>query len=197
MRLAARLTAGAILLALIVGYVELRMPVSVGAQGGDAVYRSLRVETPIEPRYLGTGTPAIWTYLRGDGVWAGVSPPTVTSSTGIQIITNSVTYQDTALTFTLDLPTPTSDVLINVRSYQTHACVGQIWSGTTSLQSGQASTEFLGPLEYTAVHHNPGIGTQTYVYRIRREFGGSSPCGMNNINSLHGGLSTMIGQVLR
>ena len=39
------LTVVAVLLALLV-------PVTVGAQGGDAVYRSLRVQIPIERQYL-------------------------------------------------------------------------------------------------------------------------------------------------
>ena len=39
----------AVLLGLFLG---LPVPVSVGAQGGDAVYRSLRVQIPIERRYL-------------------------------------------------------------------------------------------------------------------------------------------------
>ena len=41
----------ALFLALVV-YVELRMPVPVGAQGGDAVYRSLRLETPLAREYM-------------------------------------------------------------------------------------------------------------------------------------------------
>ena len=39
----------AVLLGLFLG---LPVPVSVGAQGGDAVYRSVRTEIPIERRYL-------------------------------------------------------------------------------------------------------------------------------------------------
>ena len=51
--------------ALIVGYIELRLPVTVGAQGGDAVYQRLatgvlQFETPLTPtmtaRLAATGT---------------------------------------------------------------------------------------------------------------------------------------------
>ena len=42
----------ALLFGLLVGYVELRVPDPVEAQGGDAVYRSLRVQIPIERQYL-------------------------------------------------------------------------------------------------------------------------------------------------
>ena len=85
---------------LVVWLVALLMPVTVGAQGRDAVYQrlgvtstaanalrvaggievgedadvggALTVGTPIAPQYLGTGTATSRTWLRGDGRWSGV-----------------------------------------------------------------------------------------------------------------------------
>ena len=183
----------AALLALLVGYVELRVPVPVGAQGGDAVYRSLRVETPIEPRYLGTGTPEIWNYLRGDGVWAGVSPPTSVAWRTASLSTTSSSYISTGISLTLDLPSDTSDVLLNARIYQTSSCLGRIINGSTALIVANTLVGTL-PLEYTVVHHDPGVGPQMYSFEIRRV---SGTCQMNSGSSGTGGISVMIGQVLR
>lgn len=67
------------LVALIVGYIELRLPVTVGAQGRDAVYERLATgvlafETALTPTMTGrlaaTGTASEATFLRGDGAWA-------------------------------------------------------------------------------------------------------------------------------
>ena len=183
-----------VLLALLIGYVELRVPVSVGAQGGNAVYNTVRTAIPIEPQYLGSGTPAIWNYLRGDGVWAGVSPPTSTSWITSQFSTTSTDYQDTGISVTLDLPAATSDVLLNARIYQANECLGRILHGVTELQSGKNTSTSLGinPLEYTVVHHDPGIGSHTYVFQSKRDSG--SLC---RINEGSQGISVLIGQVLR
>ena len=87
----------AVFLALLIGYAELRLPESVIAQGLNAVYRQLSVTSTDSNavRLAGglelagdltwngqaldepnTGTASAITYLRGDGTWAGVSPPT-------------------------------------------------------------------------------------------------------------------------
>ena len=184
----------AVLLALLVGYVDLRLPVTVGAQGGDAVYRTLRTEIPIEPRYLGTGTPAVWTYLRGDGVWAGVSPPTRVSSLTSLLSTNSSSYVDTGLSVTLDLPAATSDVLLNARTYQYHSCEIGIARDGTILTSAETPTTGSSTIEYTHADQNPGMGSHTYSVQARKN---PMETGICSINSSTGGFSVLIGQVLR
>ena len=73
-----RLILGFALFALVVGYVEMRLPDSVSAQGRDAVYQRLatgvlKFETPLTPtmtaRLAATGTASAATFLRGDGAW--------------------------------------------------------------------------------------------------------------------------------
>ena len=177
------------MVALIVGYVELRVPVPVSAQGGDAVYNTLRTAIPIAPRYLGSGIPGIATYLRGDGVWAGVSPPTAVSWSNSLFTTSSTSYQDTGISITLDLPAATSDVLLNARIVQPSSCRGRILFGATVLQGVTSFHNY--PVEYTVLHHDPGIGSRTYVFQAR--VNGVGPCQMNS----GGGISVMIGQVLR
>ena len=86
-----RLILGFALFALVVGYVEMRVPDSVSAQGRDAVYQQLAVisdayvggtaavgvlefGTALTPtmtaRLAATGTASATTFLRGDGAWA-------------------------------------------------------------------------------------------------------------------------------
>ena len=85
-----RLILGFALVALIVGYIELRLPPPVAAQGTDAVFQRLAVssdarvsgtatvgvlkfETALTPtitaRLAASGTASASTYLRGDGSW--------------------------------------------------------------------------------------------------------------------------------
>ena len=73
-----RLILGFAVFALIVGYVELRLPPPVSAQGRDAVFQRLatgvlKFETPLTPtmtaRLAASGTASDRTYLRGDGAW--------------------------------------------------------------------------------------------------------------------------------
>ena len=180
------------LVALIVGYVELRVPMPVGAQGGDAVYNTVRTAIPIEPQYLGSGIPAMWTFLRGDGVWAGVSPPTAVSWRSALLDTTSTSFVTTGLTITLDLPAATSDVLLNARIYQEVSCTGRIRTATTTLQEGISRIEE-SFLDYTIVHTDPGIGSHTYVFEAKF----NSPGTDCEINAGHRGISVLIGQVLR
>ena len=179
------------LVVLIVGYVELRVPVPVEAQGGDAVYNTVRTAVPIEPQYLGSGTPAMFTFLRGDGVWAGVSPPTVVSWITSQFVTTSSSYQNTGISITVDVPSATSDVLLNARIHQDNNCQGRLIRGTTTLQ-GTGSLIGELPNEYTFVDHDPGIGQTVYTFEARKAFGGSC-----TVNTGGRGISILIGQVLR
>ena len=73
-----RLILGFAVFALIVGYIELRLPEPVAAQGRDAVFQRLgtgvlKFETPLTPtitaRLAASGTASASTYLRGDGSW--------------------------------------------------------------------------------------------------------------------------------
>ena len=188
----------AALLLLVVGYIELRVPVSVGAQGENVAFNTVRTAVPIAPRYLGTGTPEIWTYLRGDGIWAGVSPPTQVSSRGSAFSITSTSYVDTGISITLAVPAATSDVLLNARVFQDNNCEGRIARGSTSLQVAKWCPACGGnitsqALEYTFVDHDPGIGSHAYSFQIRNHIPLSGPCELNGIE----GLSVMIGQVLR
>ena len=73
-----RLILGFALVALAIGYIELRLPEPVSAQGTDAVFQRLatgvlQFETPLTPtitaRLAASGTASDRTYLRGDGEW--------------------------------------------------------------------------------------------------------------------------------
>lgn len=150
------LTAGAILLVLLVGYVELRVPVPVGAQGGNAVYRSLRTEIPIAREYLEPQglQDAAWDILT-DGIQ-------VTSATYVNVMSASVTVGelgDAVLVhmrglFTVTMISPTN-----------FPCMVRIARGTTEIDMVEWNSGSR-LLDATFVDAPP-VGTHAYHVQIR------------------------------
>ena len=145
----------------------------------------------VNPLRLGSGTPAVWTYLRGDGVWAGVSPPTALDWIG-GFSTTSQVYEEIGLSITLDVPASTSDVLIYARLHNMRECFIEVKFGATVLQSGGHGSSTRSTVEYNVLHNDPGVGSHTYEMLALRtgRFNAPDECSID-------GPSVLIGQVLR
>ena len=229
---------GFALFVLFVGYIELRLPVPIDAQGRAAVYErvsvvdtvanALRVAggatvagamnagsvttgTPIAPQYLGTGTRTGTRYLRDDGIWAGVSPPSASALLATSYRTTSSSFVSTGLSITLTVATATSDVIVSsnlliVNGSDTH-CEFALMRGATELWNTplQFDNVLRGDgwdremMRVSIVDQNPGVGTHAYAIHTKR-IGGGNDCGLNQVRSsgrMDGPPSVIIGQVLR
>ena len=147
----------AVLLALIVGYVELRVPMPVGAQGGNAVYNSLRVAIPIAREYLEPqGLQDAASVILTDGMQT-------TSTTYVDVMSASVTVGelgDAVLVHMKGLFSVTSGVPGLL------PCMIRIARGTT--QIGQMVQWDSGHRLFdTTFFDAPPAGTHTYSVQIR------------------------------
>ena len=230
---------GFALFVLFVGYVELRLPVPIDAQGRAAVYErvsvvdtvanALRVAggatvagamnagsvttgTPIAPQYLGTGTRTGVEYLRSDGIWAGVSPPSAVAYTAVSPThTNSTSFVNSDMAVTLTAPSATSDVLFSIRlrlsmsgsSGSTKQCEFRIrrspanvtvgtWNTVPSSDSSKSVM-----LEVPLLDSNPGAGTHTYTWQMRRMQGSPACRIINPEGDESRNLGYFLGQVLQ
>ena len=138
------------LAALIVGYIEMRLPDSVGAQGRNAVFGRLAVTddvriadslavggsltfgtalTPAMTALLAaSGTASDNTFLRGDGFWAVGSPPTYWDISRSYVGAAGSTWVDTGLS--LSVPTEAGDKV--VLTVNISAIRSWVSSGTSS-----------------------------------------------------------------
>ena len=163
---------------------------------------SLIVGSPILPQYLGTGTRTGVEYLRSDGVWAGVSPPTAVSTLSTNFLTTSTTLADTGLSVALTVQTATSDVLftmrLNLRRGNT-SCQITLHRGATEVFSfvpnGQGAPTLKPALVVPVLDTDPGAGTYTYSVRMASGTPGRA-CLLNPAGDQWLG-SSLIGQVLR
>ena len=237
--------------ALFVGYIELRLPVPIDAQGRAAVYErvsvvdtvanALRVAggatvagamnagsvttagtvaagsvttgTPIAPQYLGTGTRDGTKFLSDAGTWAGVSPPTDVAYTAVSpTSTNSTSFVNSDLAVTLTTPSATSDVLFSIRlqlfmvgsSGPTKQCEFRLRRSPANVTIGTWSTAPTGDqasgvlLEIPLLDSNPGAGTHTYTWQMRRSEGNQGACRIYNYEgSDTRSLGYFLGQVLQ
>ena len=140
---------------------------------------SLVVGSPILPQYLGTGARNGTRYLRDDGIWAGVSPPTAVSVLFAAFSTTSTTFEETGLSVTLTVPTSTSDVLLafklTPRTFSNSVCSTMIARDTTALL--EFGNLFANPthlrltndrLVLPLLDENPGAGTFTYTVQMQK-----------------------------
>ena len=150
------------LAALIVGYIEMRLPDSVGAQGRNAVFGRLAVTddvriadslavggsltfgtalTPAMTALLAaSGTASDNTFLRGDGFWAVGSPPTYWDISRSYVAAAGTTWVDTGLS--LSVPTEAGDkvvLTVNISSIRSYKL-----SGVISLISQRCYTRISG-----------------------------------------------------
>ena len=140
-----------ILLALIGGYA--------GAQGGDAVYRSLRVEIPIERRYLEPQglQDADWDLLHNN--------MSITSTSYVNVMSAEVTVGE-----------PGDVVLVHVKGLfgetgtSSLPCMVRITRGTMEIEMVQFNSGEI--LFDTTISDAPPAGTHTYNLQFRTQAGG-------------------------
>ena len=179
------------LAALIVGYIELRLPMPVVAQGRDAVFGRLAVTggariaddlsignaltfgTALTPamtaKLAAAGTASMLTYLRGDGQWAGVSPPTYFSIVTSSFNNTSLsTWADTGLEVSVSA-TATDTVVVDLQFLSLKNCLVRVTGGSSTLQGYQPRLDFstsYKDISLTLVD-TPGAGTHNYKVQLR------------------------------
>ena len=163
--------------AVLLGFLAwLPVPVSVGAQGGDAVYRSIRTEIPIAPRYLGTGTPTTRTWLRGDGAWSSVGLQDAASALRTSDISTTSSSYVTVMLASVTVGEAGDTVLVHVKGQLgksgSGSCAFRVARGSTTIESWSLSDSTRILLDATFVDAPP-VGT--YNYRLQMLAQGSSP----------------------
>ena len=213
---------GFALIALAVGYIELRLPEPVSAQGTDAVFQRLAVsndarvsgtatvgvlkfETALTPTITAllaaSGAASARTYLRGDGSWQGVSPPTYWDLDTVNLLTSDqTTWTDTGLELAVTASAGDT-VILNVNFGSFTSCYVRIFGGSTALQnrsiraSSTSSRDEVFNMTFVDV---PGAGIHTYKVQVRRDIDGdSSSCRVNGRGNGEWAGSTLFVQVLQ
>ena len=143
------------LLAVLVGYIELRVPVPVSAQGGDAVYRSLRLQIPLAREYMEPQGPqdAAWDLL----------------STMMQ--TSSITYEN-VMSAEVTVGEDGDAVLIHLTGSfmapDASTCQVRLVRGTTEIQVVHFGIEDLAFRFDATFVDVPPVGTHAYTVQMRR-----------------------------
>ena len=172
-----RMKAYLLLVALIAGCVGLLLPAPVGAQGGNAVYNSLRVKIPIARQYL---EPQGLQDAAYDLLYSGMS---TMSLTYVTVMSGSVTVGeagDAVLIHVTGLFSDGSSV-----TPHTVGCMIRLARGTTEIdvvELGNGQTILFD----TTFVDAPPVGTHIYTLQVRRETGGS--CSVNVAGSTGGSL---------
>ena len=214
-----RLILGFALFALAVGYIELRLPPPVAAQGTDAVFQRLAVssdarvsgtatvgvlefETALTPAVTAllaaSGTASAATFLRGDGAWQGVSPPTYWDIETAAIETSSLNaWADTGLGFSV-VTTATDTVLLNVWIGTLKDCEVRISGGSTALLGHVIRVRQGGPTGELSVVlvDTPGTGTNIYKVQVSR-WANNVNCNFLKVTDPGTDAATFLAQVLR
>ena len=178
---------GFVLAALAVGYIELRLPPPVNAQGTDAVFQRLatgvlKFKTPLTPAVTAllaaSGAASARTYLRGDGAWQGVSPPTYWDlETAYLQISSTTVWTDTGLE--LAVTTSAGDtVILNFSIGSAGQCLVRGIGGSLEDSVIRIREAGNGAASITYVDV-PGAGTHTYKLQARSLASGNS-CKINN-----------------
>ena len=154
-----RLILGVVLFALVVGYVEMRLPAPVRAQGRDAVYQRLATgvlafETALTPTMTGrlaaTGTASEATFLRGDGTWAALQDVYWDWTLTRVSTTSNTTWSDAGLGFSITT-SATNTVILDIDLAYIYRCSIRVTGGTSELASIvmtpslDVSTTFVSP----------------------------------------------------
>ena len=183
----------ALLLVIFVGYLELRQPETATAQGRDAVYQQLAVTNDVRiagaltfgtnltpamtAKLAATGTALSTTYLRGDGVWAGVSPPTYWSFTSATLTISTDTWTDTGLGLSV-VTTATDTVILDVNLGAIQQCALRVFGGSTALQGHAVEIRYNQQAHFTFAE-TPGAGTHNYKVQVKRNDGSRDTCYLN------------------
>ena len=215
------------LAALIVGYIEMRLPMPVGAQGRDAVFGRLAVTggarisddlsignaltfgTALTPamtaKLAATGTASAATFLRGDGAWVGVSPPTYWDLDITALTTSSTsTWTDTGLELAVTASAGDT-VILNINMGSVSNCYVSVVGGSIGSVGGtMASGLTRGIFIRTAGNQEasitfvdvPGAGTHTYKVQVRG-FSQVNSCLVNSVTKGQWDGSTLFIQVLQ
>ena len=145
------------LAALIVGYIELRLPMPVVAQGRDAVFGRLAVTggarisddlsignaltfgTALTPamtaKLAATGTASAATFLRGDGAWVAIQDVYWDWTQTTVSTTSSSTWSDLGLGFSITTSATNTVILDLDLSYISYYCRIRVTGGSSELES--------------------------------------------------------------
>ena len=146
--------------AVLLGFLAwLPVPVSVGAQGGDAVYRSLRLQIPLAREYMEPNG------LQDAASDLLTSNMDTTSSTYSTLLSAAVTVGEAGDAVLVHVRAGFSTG-VNVGGGQSHSCSFRITRETTEIQffTVNDGSQFLW--DSTEVD-SPPVGTHTYSVEMR------------------------------